>query len=346
MAAGLGVACTVRLDRRAARVLAAALAASVYVVIVGLLLIDDMQETAATIEPSAYAGRRLREAVAWTLLEGRLQTFAWASLLSAWALSRGLAQRYAVLVPLVVLLTVLNPFLEDETQRFVTGPAYRRALWVMPLPILMTFALAAPRTFARRSVVGWLLVAIAGGAFALVVPDFYGLSRENRVTLGMPRLRVHPRDYRAAARLTAVAPEGSAVLAPQRIAIWLPSFHHHPKILYARENYLRRIRSVFGDEEAETRMRLSEVLSISKDVERKTRESDGFKRRQRLGMTAAFFVEKLRDYDVRAVSLNQHAPRAAFVRAALTHAEFESVSHGRAFEEWLRSEPWHTPGAR
>ncbi|MFP6625126.1 MAG: DUF6077 domain-containing protein [Myxococcota bacterium] len=346
MAAGLGVACTLRLDRNAPRVLAAALAASAYVVIVGLLLIGDMHETAATIEPSAYPGHRLRDAVAWTLLHGRLQTFGWAAILSAWALSRGLAQRYAVFVPLIVLLTVLNPFLEDEMRRFVTGPAYRRALWVLPLPVLMTLVLTAPRLFARRSAVGWLLVAIAGSAFVLVVPDFYGLGEENRVTFGVPRLKVQSRDYRAAARLTAAAPEGSAVVAPQRVAIWLPSFHHHPKIVYARENYLRRIRSVFGDEEAETRMRLSEAVSTGMDVERSTRESDGYERRQQLGMTEAFFLEKLRDFDVRAVSLSKTRPNAAFVREALERAEFAPVSTGRAFEEWRRNEPWGTAGAR
>ena len=239
-----------------------------------------------------------------------------------------------------------NPFLEDEMRRFVTGPAYRRALWVLPLPVLMTLVLTAPRLFARRSAVGWLLVAIAGSAFVLVVPDFYGLGEENRVTFGVPRLKVHPRDYRAAARLAAAAPEGSAVIAPQRIAIWLPSFHHHPKIVYARENYLRRIRSVFGEEEAEMRMRLSEAVSTSMDVERSTRESDGYERRQQLGMTEAFFLEKLRDFDVRAVSLSKTKPNAAFVREALERGEFAPVSTGRAFEEWRRNEPWGAAGAR
>jgi hypothetical protein len=129
-------------------------------------------------------------------------------------------------------------------------------------------------------------------------------------------------------------------LAPQHVALWLQSFHGHPKILYARESYLQRIRQTLGPEDAETRMRLSEVVSAKFDIERGTRESDGFKRRRQRGMTEPWFREKLRHYDVRAVSLNERASLAAEVRGALARERFTLRSSGGGYEEWIRDEPW------
>lgn len=344
MAAGLGVACGVRLDRRAPLVLGLALASSLYVVVLGLSLVGDMGQVAATVEQPLRAGQRLEAAIAWTLSGGRLAAFAWGALLVAWALCGGLAQRFAILVPLVVLATVLNPFFEHEVQRFVTGPAYRRAMWSLPLPVLMTLVLTAPRWLVpAHRFVGPTLVALAVGAYAVLVPSHYGLSEENRVTLGAPRLKVDPSEYAAAVRLAALVPADAAVLAPQSVALWLPSLQRHPKVLYAREPYLARIRSTFGPEEAEVRMRLSEAVSAGSDVERRTRQSDGYRRRRALGMTEPFFRRKLREYDVRAVSLNERAPLALRVRRALEQEGFTRVGAGDGYEEWALSSP---PGAR
>jgi hypothetical protein len=340
IAAVLAVASAVPIDRRSLSVLGLSLVSSAYVVGVGLTLIGDMGDVSASLESSLQAGHRLRDAIAWTLVDGPLAFFAWGSLLVAWTLRSGAAQRFALVVPLVVLLSVLNPFFEEETRRFVTGPAYRRAMWALPLPALMTLVLTAPRGLELPDWVRRGAVAFACALYVLLVPGHYGLSEANRVTLGVPRLKVDPGEYAPAARLNEVAPPGSAALAPQQIALWLQSFHGHPKILYAREPYLARIRRTLGPEEAETRMRLSEVVSAKFDVEKRTRESDGFRRRRRLGMTEVWFREKLRHYDIRAVSLNKRASHAVQVRRALANDGFSKRSSGGGYEEWIREESW------
>jgi hypothetical protein len=340
IAAGLGVASGVPFGRASVRTLGLGLASSAYVVLVGATLISDMGGVAQTVEPSSFVGHQLRDAIAWTLPGTRLAAFAWASLLVAWALRDARAQRFAVVVPLVVLVLVLNPFFEEETRRYMTGPAYRRAMWVLPLPVLMTLLLTAPLRFAPGRLLGPGLVAVLCAAYVLFVPGHYGLSEANRVTLGAPGLKVHPREYPPALRLAAATPLRSTALAPQRIALWLPSFHEHPKILYAREPYLSRIRATLGPEEAETRMRLSEAVSTAVDIEKRTRRSDGFAHRRALGMTEPWFLERLRYYDVRAVSLNQKAPLAPRVRAALEKSGFEPFSSGGGYEEWVRDQPW------
>ena len=83
-----------------------------------------------------------------------------------------------------------------------------------------------------------------------------------------------------------------------------------------------------------------QLTSGRKNIEKRTRTSEGFRRRRRLGMTDAWFRDKLRHYEVRAVSLNQSAPLAEPVRSALRKEGFVPTSSGGGYEEWLREKAW------
>jgi hypothetical protein len=301
----------------------------------------ELSQVAASLAPTA-TGDRLADALSRTLGDGRLELSALAAALSSWALyRRGPAQRFALLVPFVALATILNPYAADFVSRNITGPSYWRGMWSLPLPILLALLLTSPLQLNGRRARRWLgmlaaTIAICG--FVKFIPTYSSLSERNQVVPGgFPKLTTPGIYYDAARVLSRHAPRGSMVVAPQRIAIWVPSFHHHPYVSYARDVYLRRIEAELGREEAELRMLLSEVVSHTRtDVEVRISRTPGFERRAADPDALLHFARGIDQLDVHGVCLNARAPLASGVQRLLAARSFEKQTSVGGYEIWIR----------
>jgi hypothetical protein len=245
-------------------------------------------------------------------------------------------------VPLAIFVLVLNPYWSEQVSRHMTGPSYWRSMWSLPIPILMALMLTSPLQFERtplRRKLASVATALAIVVFVAFVPEFSALSRGNGVRFGEPgELKVPGGWYRLAAGLARSVPEGSMVVGPPKVALWVPSFHHHPFVTYSRKAYLHRIGAKLGTEEVDQRMFMSEAVSLpSGDVELHIRKTEGFKRRHRQTDPAARFREGLRRYDVRGVCINDQAPLYQEIREVLQAERFEFKWENYEYQIWILS---------
>jgi len=320
------IAAGVRPGRQGLLRLAAGAASSIYLITVGLLIREQAATTIRLVpwKIDLLPGERLEKALAEILGEGELQLFALAALLLAWALTRSVtARRFALAVPLVIWLVVLNPFTEQLTLRYVAGTLYWRTLWMLPLPLLIALVLASPLQLAGRLRFAGRLGALGLlTAFVFLVPGPHGLSEANRVRLlPMPEFKIHPATYGWARRLQADTGPGVHVVAPDRVGIWIPTFHHHAYPLSV-SHYLRMQRRHLDPEE----WRQRDLM---------TRYVDGGARGE--GGATEVFRHGIERFDVRGVCLR--VARNDDVEAAreiLAAAGFSRRKWGSDFEVWSR----------
>jgi len=278
-------------------------------------------------------GAELEIALGLVAGESRLRTALLAALVAAWALCpAGPARRYAVVVPLAVVVVLLNPY----TTRFVTGnltgPSFWRAFWVLPVPLLMGLVLTAPlqlpawlgRPSGRpgRSL-AWLGpagVVCAAALFALAVPRHGGLSEENFVDLARPGLKVDLETYRWAELLTERVDPGDVVVAPGDVCVWLSTFRGRAHPLLVRPPYLVPYLSQLGAEDLDLRLLMTNYATGS---------IEGPEDHER-------FRSGLERFGVRGVLLRD-SPFAARARAILREAGFRPDLKAIDHEIWLRS---------
>jgi hypothetical protein len=249
---------------------------------------------------AAAPGEDLEEVLAKVLGGGRLQLFAIASILTAWACcARGLAQRFAIAFPLAVWLLLLSPYWARWVGANLTGPSYWRSLWALPLPVLMALVLISPlhlKGSALRHAAGRLGCLLLLGAFAAAVPRFSALSQHNTGALA-----------------------AGMRLAPPTVSPWIPTFHHHAFPLEVRPEYMKRRQEHLGEEDAELRHRMTYYVAGAATED-----------------AAARFRDGLEHFDVRAVCL-QLSEHAAEARAILRAAGFRRTLRGVSYELWVRS---------
>ena len=185
VAAGTALCCAVRPSIRGLRTVVLGTLASAYVLGAAWMVrsnvveIISMNVGVTRARRAALSGPALENALSVVLGDARLLIFAVGALLTAWVFAPpGLGRRFAVGAPLIMMLGLLNPYVAARVIANVTGPAFWRTMWALPVPILMTMVLAAPlylegraRPATRRA----LWVALLA-AFALLIPQYSGLS--------------------------------------------------------------------------------------------------------------------------------------------------------------------------
>lgn len=339
IAASLAAASAVPATRRGLGTLALAGLSSTYVVGVGLSLVGDLGRVAARAATDTASGELLAFALERMLGTGALALACLAAVFLAWAFQPpGLARRFAIVVPGAVLLLLLNPWWTEWTSRHLTGPSIWRAMWALPVPVLLALVLASPP--ARRRGGGARLAAVlATAAFVLLVPPFPALSEANNTAFALPgAAKLRSRRYEVAEELVRLAPPRSMVVAPQKVALWIPSFHHHPFVPVARELYLQRIEAELGPEEVTRRMLLAETVSAHEtDIEERIKATPGYRQRRRERNDVERFRDGLARYDVSGVCVNKWAPTLKAVRKVLRETGFELRADVRGYEIWIRS---------
>jgi len=279
-------------------------------------------ERAQALEWRHQPGVQLERALTLVTGSAPLRAASLVALLAAWACcAAGLAQRFAVVVPLAVTLVVLDPYATLWLSQNLTGPSYWRSLWALPVPLLLALILVAPLQVAgRRRWPGRVGVLAALALFAVAVPNMSTLSERNGVELAWPRLKVEPESYRWAKVLTDRSHPGATVVAPMAISVWLATFHDRVHPLLVRPMYLDRYRDELGLEDLRHRVLMTNYVegeSLHPDADR-------------------WFARGLRRFDVEAVCLRNFAG-AERARAILRAAGFTLDLKSFDYEIWLRS---------
>jgi len=303
--------------------------ASAYALAVGFLLKGDLQGLIGpTIETHAF-GAPLESALRTVLGSARLWLFGVAAVLSAWACcGRGLAQRFAIAVPLTVWLVLLNPYIHHWVTANLTGPSFWRSMWSLPVPILMALILISPlhlaRNTASRIASGVACVALCA-TFMAVIPAFGALSERNAgaggvgIRLGRQRVKAPDGPYRWAAALNTAVPAGAVVVAPPDVGLWVTTFHDHAHPLQTRKLYLSHQRAHLGEENVKLRRFMTQYVA------------GGGEERN----AGAHFARGLESFDVKGVLL-RNSGRAIEARVILERLGFERTLQAVDHEIWVR----------
>ncbi|MBZ0110905.1 MAG: hypothetical protein K8J08_00450 [Thermoanaerobaculia bacterium] len=297
---------------------------SIYVLVAGFAVAGAMRrvvEERLADQAPAVRGEALEESLRWMLGDSRFFVVAMAALLLAWACCpSGVGRRFAAGVPFVLWAVLLNPYWSRWVESNLTGPSYWRALWALPLPMLVALFLTAPMALGersgepRRAAVLTLALMVL---FVLSVPTFSGLSRRNQnLRLGLPGLKVQEPMYEWAGRLNAAVPTGSRVVAPREIGEWVPTYHQHAFPLTVR-NYLKPNSYITSDE-----ARLRRLMTSFTEGRRPKGWSDTF-------------LRGLDQLEVQAVCLRSNL-RAIDARRVLTGSGFCQNGRSEAYEIWVR----------
>jgi hypothetical protein len=238
---------------------------------------------------------------------------------------------------------VLNPYFERQVASLMTGPSFWRAMWSLPLPVLMTLLLTSPLQLARnplQRVSAALTTVLATAGFVAFVPGYSTLSTANRTLFGhFGFWNVEAGYFRLSHRLRAV-PSGSMVVAPERVGRWLLILHHHPYVVALREGYLRQIGIELGTQELDRRMDMVEQVSRVEPGERSIFRpvSEGERRRSRLEDPVGRFREGIQVYDVRGVCIHRDARHYEGIVQTLREAGFslESEFFQLGYQVWIR----------
>ena len=332
LSATLAVVCALKPSTSSLRTLVLGVLSSGYVLAVGLLFKGAMTaRIQATLEPKEPEERLLQ---AWNIVLGnhRLLLVSLIVVAIAWACCRrGVVQRFALIVPAVVWLVLLNPYLgEWISQNLIGTRTYWRVLWAVPLPILTVLVLTMPLqavTFVPRRAwscrIGCLLCFVL---FVVFVPRYHTLSQQNAgrrglpLRIGWPGLKVPSPEYQWAKRLTDTLPAGSIVVAPERISCWFSTFHHAVHPLMVRDFYLQRYRSELGEKGIDLRyfMTLCTGGSVAENME-------------------SIFRRGVNHFHVRGVCLQSQSATAGKLRDVLAAMDFHRQEGAEKDHEiWIR----------
>ncbi len=308
-----------RPDLSGLRRFGAGAAASLYVLVAGASIKGPMVAQAPTLKRVFAPGHQLTQALRRTLGEGDLYLVGLAAIFAAWACCRrGLAQRFAIALPLAVSAVLLNPYLDGFVRSHVTGPSYWRCMWALPVPLLMALVLTAPLQWKERlRGASYLAAAALCVAFVVWVPRYTSFSPRNDAFVSWPRAKVVENPWRWAAALSRIAPR-EAVVAPAGVSAWVPTFRDHAYPLQVRV-YLTPHRERIGREDYQRRKVMTALVGGR-------RASPGDLGQFRAG---------LERYAVRAACVRNSATAPA-LRKILRDAGFRRRLQGIDMEIWLR----------
>jgi hypothetical protein len=276
LTAMLAAVAAIRPDRRGLRVLALALATTVYPCALATGFWFTVQSptiaperAAAKRSPSATASpatgqrpaetaaparsfdvdRQLENSARFVLGDRRLRLAVLGLLLWGWWVSPEPAVRRLHLVfSGFAALVLVNPYLVELLATSVTGVfTYWRIAWVLPVPLLAGCLLTAPAALVPGRRGSALALALTAAVMAGVTthPVFGGATGAR---LRAPGLKVDS-GYEVARALVERVPPGSAVVAPREVSPWITTFPHHPYPVVARRLYLPVLAgAVDGDE--------------------------------------------------------------------------------------------------
>jgi hypothetical protein len=167
-----------------------------------------------------------------------------------------------MVVVLIYFIVALNPFTFKLLARLTTRDAVWRVLWCAPV-VGVAAATALNAVESAAELWGWRgrAAAVLSLLCSLAYVAPYSSFAISDVTYSLQPLKVRNRDWETARHAIALTPPGAAVLAPDAVAISIPTFVHRPPLVSVRELYDEEMGAHMLPEEARTRVELRELVS-------------------------------------------------------------------------------------
>ena len=264
----LGIVALGGVGQKSIRRLALVLAPAAYPLAWGLVLRSRFHAVAHTFE---VAHQNAPGTVA-QVFGAHGQYLIWLGLLGAPLVAPGYRRRRLAGYGLLYFLLPVDPFLVKIIARLATSVSAWRVLWCVPVIafvaawLLWTFE-AATAKWGRKGALAAAALVLA--CVAYLAPNS-SLRRWN-VTFSLQPLKVPPREW-AAAQVAASENSEVAVLAPESVATWIPTFVHRPQLVSVRANYDDQMAVHMTSEEASTRRDLRELVSGTQFPPERTEE--------------------------------------------------------------------------
>ena len=333
----MALCCGLHLTRRSLLTLGLYSLTAVYVLSVGLYMQAEMHGGALSQPLLSESPQMLRQASVIVLGNANLRLVGIGTMCLAWACwPRGLAQRFALGIPLLAGIGLFNPYTAQWVASLLVGHnTYWRIFWAVPLPVFITLVLMTPLHFTGqtwRYVGGRIGCCVCVAVFVGLVPQFSSVSPSNQVYIGTPRLKVPTTDYMWAERLNQSVTPGSTVLAPPSISLWVPTFHDHAYPLAVRFAL-----TMLADRFPISRIEVFLRMFMSDYVAQEVSETASKILSQGAYQTIAAMVFQygLGRFEVSAVCLAE-SERAERIRTVLREARFHSTLRGEGYEIWVR----------
>lgn len=306
-------------------------AASAYVLLLALTLHGLTRaafETAAIPSPELELPslRLATQALRTVIGPGLPGAFALFAAFGAWAFAeRPVARRLCAFSAATTLL-LWNPFMASFVAAHLTGaPTYWRVLWLLPIPTLIAVVLTAPietgRSPKSAAVVASGAAILLFGTSVALNPKALAPSAANQVRIAAPGWKVPVSEFDAARAIVAASTTSTRVLAPKRVAPWLPTFHDHPTPLVVRSEYLPVLHAALGLDELSRRMQLLRLVSGTR----------------RAPHAVAILRATILEDGLSIVCLARAAMRWADLRGVLIETGFQKIYSNADYEVWKRS---------
>jgi len=254
------------ISRRAALTLMPAL----YAVACGLSIAHRMG-----VMESAFADLPAKVHLAITMVFGaRTEIVFLLALLTAPFVQRnGRLRRQLLILVFTYFLVCLNPFTFELLSKFTTRDAVWRVLWCAPVAGIVAVAIVGGlRTVAERYGKRGVTIAVVPLLAGVVyLAPYTSLAHSKLESYSLTPLKVVAPDYGVAREAIAATPPKSSVLAPDKVAVWIPTFVHRVPLVSVREVYDEEMGAHLPPEEAHTRRELRELVS-GKEFPPKDRE--------------------------------------------------------------------------
>jgi len=186
------------------------------------------------------------------------------ALLAAPFLERnGRLRRRLVILVLTYFLVSLNPFTFKLLSKFSTREAVWRVLWCVPVAgIVATATIGALEAVAERWGKRGMTIAVVPLLCGLVyLAPYSSLATSNGDIYSLHPLKVIEPDYAAAREVIAATPPKTSVLAPENVAVWIPTFVHRVPLVSVRDIYDQEMGTHLTPEDARLRRELRELVS-------------------------------------------------------------------------------------
>ncbi|MCG8592188.1 MAG: DUF6077 domain-containing protein, partial [Proteobacteria bacterium] len=320
---GLAVVCALPWRVQSWRPLLAAAATSAYPVALGLAFASGTGDAMQAVPAVEREVATPANALAAVLGPGAFALAVLVVILASVAVApTALARRVALVFPLAFGALFWNPIVAPWVAALVTGhPTYWRVFWILPVAAWIGLWIAAPARLRAPPLAR--AAAVAGLATLLIVwaPPVSVLSPRTGLFYGFPEWKIPPAEREAALLLRELAGAGGRVLAPPRVARWLPTLQRPPVPLVARTPYLRNLIGRVPDAEIERRRRLAAIVSG----------------RTRPPNAGALLAGAVADDELAVVCLDPKTSGQPELRGALREAGLSLTADLPACQVWARS---------
>jgi hypothetical protein len=162
--------------------------------------------------------------------------------------------RIISLYVIVLLISVLNPFLWDIYGASVTGNINNRLLWSVPLPLIVAIISGLIWTSQVRTL-RFILMVFVITASAAPGSIFY------KAEWGFSASKVPNQAFRVAQTVNDIAPEGVLILAPEEISTWIPTLDNGKPVVESRSLYIPQRKQQLNSNNLRKREKLFEWVS-------------------------------------------------------------------------------------